>query len=103
MHHCFTISGLICTRKNMSRFLKTKMKTGGKKHDYKNLKNFSYQVDEVNKADVTEEEQELPPWIRVPKSRFNETKDVITRANESKLMTRLEKRNIILKNAETLL
>ena len=30
MHHCFTISGLICTRKNMSRFLKTKMKTGGK-------------------------------------------------------------------------
>ena len=26
-----TISGLICTRKNMSRFLKTKMKTGGKK------------------------------------------------------------------------
>ena len=91
MHHCFTISGLICTRKNMSRFLKTKMKTGGKKHDYKNLKNFSL------------EEQELPPWIRVPKSRFNETKDVITRANESKLMTRLEKRNIILKNAETLL
>ena len=30
MHHCFTISGLICTRKSMSRFLKTKMKTGGK-------------------------------------------------------------------------
>ena len=27
---CFTKSGLICTRKNMSRFLKTKMKTGGK-------------------------------------------------------------------------
>ena len=30
MHHCFTIRGLICTRKNMSRFLKTKMQTGGK-------------------------------------------------------------------------
>ena len=52
-----------------------------KKHNYKNLKDFSYQVDEVNKADVTKKEdedetdEELPPWIKVPKSRFNETKD----------------------------
>ena len=36
------------------------------------------------------------------KSRFNEIKDVITRANESKLMTRLGKCNITL-NAEKLL
>ena len=74
------------------------------KHNYKNLKDFSDQVDKVNKADVTEKEdetdQELSPWIMVPKSRFNEIKDVITRANESKLMTRLEGRNITLKNAE---
>ena len=39
----------------------------------------------------------------MPKSRFNEIKDVITRANESKLMTRLEGRNITLKNTEKLL
>ena len=39
----------------------------------------------------------------MPKSRFNEINDVITRANESKLMTRLEKRNITQKNAEKLL
>ena len=39
----------------------------------------------------------------MPKSRFNEIKDVITRANESKLMTKLEKRNITLKNVEKLL
>ena len=39
----------------------------------------------------------------MPKSKFNEIKDVITRANESKLMTRLEKRNIVPKNAEKLL
>ena len=39
----------------------------------------------------------------MPKSRFNETEDVITRTNASKLMTRLEKRNITLKNAEKLL
>ena len=39
----------------------------------------------------------------MPKSRFNEIKDVITRANESNLKTRLEKRNITLKNAEGLL
>ena len=48
-------------------------------------------------------DQELPPWVKVPKSRFNEIKDVITRANESKLMTRLGEREITLKNAEKLL
>ena len=37
------------------------------------------------------------------KSRFNEIRDKITRANESTLMTRLEKRNITLKNTEKLL
>ena len=75
------------------------------KNYYKSLKDFSYQVDEVNKAYVTEEEethQELPPWIKVPKSRFNEIKDAINKANESKLMTSLEGRNITLKNAELL-
>ena len=36
-------------------------------------------------------------------SRFNEIKDVITEANKSKLMTRLEGRNITLKNVEKLL
>ena len=45
----------------------------------------------------------MQPWLKVPKGRFNEMKDVITRANESKLMTRLEGRNITLKNAEKLL
>ena len=76
----------------MSRFLKTKMKTEGKKHDYKNLKHFSYQVDgvkkdeaEKGKEDEAETDQELPPWIKVTKSRFNEIQDVITRANESRL------------------
>ena len=39
----------------------------------------------------------------MPKSRFNEIKDMITKANESKLMTRLGGKNIILKNAEELL
>ena len=65
----------------------------------------------MNKADVTEKQnededetdQELPPWIKVSKSRFNEIKDVITKANESKLMTKLEGRNITLKRAEKLL
>ena len=39
----------------------------------------------------------------MPKSRFNEIKDVIAKANESKLMTRLDGSNITLKNAEKLL
>ena len=96
-------------KKEYEQVFENKDENWRKKHDYKNLKDFSYQVDEVNKANVTKKEdkneadQELPPWIKVPKSRFNEIKDVITRANESKLMSRLEKRNITLKNAEKLL
>ena len=39
----------------------------------------------------------------MPKSRFNEIKDMITKANESKLMNRLGGKNIIQKNAEELL
>ena len=39
----------------------------------------------------------------MPEGRFNEIKDVIIRANENKLMTRLEKRNVALKNVEKLL
>ena len=96
-------------RKEYEQIFENKDENWRKNHDYKNLKDFSYQVDEVDKADVTEKEdedeadQELPPWIKVSKSRFNEIKDVITRANEGKLMTRLEGRNITLKNTEKLL
>ena len=96
-------------KKEYEQVFETKDENWRKKHDYKNLEDFSYKVDEVKK-DKTEEEkeeedetQELPPWIKVTKSRFNEIRDVITRANESKLMTRLEKKYITLKNAEKLL
>ena len=85
----------------MSGFFKTKLKLE-EKYDYKNLKDFSYQVDEVKK-DAAENEKEdetdkkLPPWIKVPKSIFNEIKDVITRSIESRLMTSIGKRKITLK------
>ena len=96
-------------KKEYEQVFENKDESWRKKHDYENLKDFSYQVDEVNKRDVTEKkdedetDQELPPWIKVPKSRFNEIKDVITKANESKLINRLEGRSITLKNAEKLL
>ena len=94
-------------KKEYEQVFENKDEKWRKKHDNENLKDFSYQVDEVNKADITETEdetdQELPPWIKVSKSRFNEIKDVITKANESKLMTRLDGSNITLKNLEKLL
>ena len=62
-----------------------------KKHDYKHLKDFGYQADVTEKKDEDKTDQELPTWIKVTKIRFNEIKDVITRANESKLTTRLGK------------
>ena len=48
------------------------------KHDYKHLKYFGYQADVTEKEDEDKTDQELPPWIKVTKSRFNEIKDVIT-------------------------
>ena len=104
-------------KKEYAQVFENKDENWRKKHDFKNLKDFSYQVDEVNKVDVTEKEdgdetekqdedetdQELPPWIKVSKSRFNEIKDMITKANEIKLITRLRGRNITLKNVEKLL
>ena len=95
--------------KGYEQVFETKDEDWKKKQDYKHLKDLSYQADKINKADVTgkededETDQELPPWIKVTKSRFNEIRYAITSANESKLMTRLEKRNITLKNAEKLL
>ena len=78
-------------KKEYEQVFQNKYENCRKKHCYENLKDFSYQVYEVNKADVTEKEdetdQELTPWIKVSKNRFNEIKDVITKANESKLMT----------------
>ena len=95
-------------KKEYKQVFENKDENWRKKRDYKNVKDFSYQVDEVKKdeaekEDEDETDQELSPSINVPKSRFNEIRDVITRANESKLMTRLEKRKITLKNAEKLL
>ena len=80
-------------KKKYEQVFETKNADWRKQHDYKNLKNFSYQIDEVKKDKAEKEDetdQELPPWINVTKSRFNEIRDVITKANDSKLMTRLE-------------
>ena len=84
-------------KKEYEQVFENKDENWRKNHDYKSLNDFSYQVDEVNKADVTEKEdedetdEELPPWANVTKSRLNEIR---------KLMIRLERRKITLKNAE---
>ena len=62
-----------------------------------------YHIDEVKKEKEDETDKKLPAWIKVPKSRFNEIKDVITRSNESRLMTSTGKTKITLKNVEKLL
>ena len=97
-------------KKEYEQVFEIKHENWKKKNDYKNLKNFSHQVDKVRKdeaekgkEDGYETDQELPPWIKVPKNRFNEIKDVITRSNESRLITSIGKRKITLKNAEKLL
>ena len=90
-------------KKEYKQVFKNKDEDWRKKHDYKHPEDFSYQANVTEKEDEDKTDQELPSWIKVTKSRFNEIKDVITTANQSKLMTRLEKRNITLKDAEKLL
>ena len=84
-------------KKEYEQAFKNKNENWRKTHDYKNLKDFSIQLDEVKKDEADDEidderDQELLPRIKVTKSRFNEIRDAITKANESKLMTRLKKK-----------
>ena len=76
MHHCFNNASfnkwVYMYKKEYEQVFENKDENWRKKYDYKNLKDFSYQVDEVNKADVTEKEDEdgtdqvLPPkWQKV--------------------------------------
>ena len=95
-------------KKKYEQAFENKDENWRKKHDYKNLKDFSHQVGEVKKDEAEKEKEDetdkkLPKWIKVPKSRFNEIKDVITRSDESRLMTIIGKRKITLKNTEKLL
>ena len=70
-------------RKEYEQVFENKDENWRKKHNYKNLKDFSYYVDKVNKADVTEKEgknedktdQKLRSVIKVSKRRFNEIND----------------------------
>ena len=95
-------------RKEYEWVFESKDENWRKNHVYKNLKEFSYQV---NKAGITEKEEEdedntyqkLPSWIKVSKSRFNEINDEVTKSYESKLMSKIGKRNITLNNAKELL
>ena len=69
----------------MSRDFESKDEDWRKKHYYKNLKDFNYELDKVNKVDVTKKDedktdQELPKWVKVAKSRFYEIRSIITEA-----------------------
>ena len=45
-------------KKEYEQVFENKDEDWRKKHDYKSLKDFRYQVDEVNQADVTEKEDD---------------------------------------------
>ena len=68
-------------KKEYEHVFESKDKDWRKKHDYKNLKNFSYQIDEVKKDEA---DKNLLPWIKVTKTRFN---DEFTKNYESRLMS----------------
>ena len=90
-------------KKEYEQVFENKDENWRKKQCYKNLKDFRYHIDDVKKEKEDEADKKLPAWIKVPKSRFNEIKDVITRSNESRLMTSTGKSKITLKNVEKLL
>ena len=46
-------------KKEYEQVFKTKDEDRKKKHDYKHLKDFSYQADKVNQADVTKKKMKM--------------------------------------------
>ena len=93
-------------KKEYEQVFETKKEDWKKKHDYKNLKDFSFQADKLGveeKEDKDKIYQKLPAWVKTTKSRFYEMKGMINKANENKLMIRLGKKSITLKDAKELL
>ena len=68
------------------------------KHDYKNLKILDYQPYQPQQPD----QLMLPAGVKVTKSGFNETRTVITKDNESGLVTKVRKKRITLSDAKKL-
>ena len=94
-------------KKEYEQIFESKDEDWRKKHDFENLKDFSYQIDKAGKADVTEKgedktDQELPSWVKVTKSSFDEMKDFITMSNESGLVTKIGKAKIVLSDTKQL-
>ena len=85
MQHGFTISGLICMRKNMSRFLKAKVKIGKKRYDYENFKEFKNYVSKIKDEETDKETDEETDkeaditWIYRPKNDFNDLLNKVSR------------------------
>ena len=69
-----------------------------KKHNYKNLKEFDYQTKNIDELGIINEDktdQELPKWIKVPRSVFNEIEDKIIEDNKRGLKTKIDKKEFI--------
>ena len=89
-------------QKEYEQVLKVKMKTRRKNIIIKSERE-RRSVTEKEKADEDKTDQKLPSWIKVSKSRFNEINNEVTKNDESKLMSRVGKKNITLNNPKELL
>ena len=89
-------------QKEYEQVLKVKMKTRRKNIIIKSERE-RRSVTEKEKADEDKTDQKLPSWIKVSKSRFNEINNEVTKNDESKLMSRVGKKNITLNNRKELL
>ena len=74
-------------KKEHGQTFKCKDKEWKLKHDYKNHV-LDYQPDQPQQPD----QLILPAWVKVTKSGFNEIRSVITKGNESGLMTAIGKK-----------
>ena len=95
----------------MSRLLRVKIKTGGKNHDYKNMKEFSYQADVIKrdkvdqtveetdeetgeKADEETDEETILDWIHRPKDGFDKIINKVTRYKADGLSTKTDRKKL---------
>ena len=77
-----------------------------KNYNYKNFREFDYLTKNIDELGVINEDkidQELPNWIKVPRSRFNEIMDNIIEGNKRGLKIKIDKKIYQLKDVERLL
>ena len=65
------------------------------KHDYKNLKDLDYQLDQLQQSDHPQQsDQPIPEWLKATESRLDGIRSMIIEGKKKKLETTVGKKKL---------